>query len=107
MIHFERGDSDLLEHLLRSAHRFFVAGGNGYRAEKIIITFIKRALRSKSNREWRGLFQGLLDEIRPLLDDPFESSFLNWIDLVSWLESKVSGRRYEEVRRERGNLSVV
>jgi hypothetical protein len=106
MIHFERGDDDLLEHLLRSVHRFFVASGNGYKAEKVIITFIKLALRSRNRSEWGGLFQGLLDDILPLADDPFESSFLNWIDLVSWLESKVSHRTYEAVRRERGTMAA-
>lgn len=105
MIHFERGDEDLLEHLLRSAHRFFVAGRSGYRAEKVIITFIKKALRTGSRREWAGLFSGLLDEINPLLEDPFESSFLNWVDLVAWLQSKISGRRYDEIRRERATAA--
>jgi tetratricopeptide (TPR) repeat protein len=101
MIHFERGDDDLLEHLLRSAHRYFVAGRGGFKAEKVIITFIKRALRSGERNEWAGLFRGLLDDILPLLDDPFESSFLTWIDIVAWLASKVSGRPYAEIRRER------
>jgi hypothetical protein len=101
MIHFERGDDDLLEHLLRSAHRYFIASGRGFRAEKAIITFIKRALRSGSRREWAVMFRDLLNDITPLLDDPFESGFLNWIDLISWLESRISNRPYAEIRRER------
>lgn len=100
MVHFERGDYDLLEHLLRAAHRHFIANRAGYRAEEAMISFIKRALRSRDRAELNGLFAWLLEEITPLVDDPFENIFLHWIDLVPWLESKVHGRPYAELVRE-------
>ncbi|MBS1910445.1 MAG: hypothetical protein JST22_00540 [Bacteroidetes bacterium] len=100
MVHFERGDVDLLEHLLRSAHRHFVAGNTGYRSEAIVIAFIKRTLRCESRSQWAGLFRDLLDQVLLILDDPFESAFLNWLDIATWLRSKVAGIPYAQARLE-------
>jgi hypothetical protein len=100
MVHFERGDYDLLEHLLRSAHRYFIANGAGYRAEEAILGFIKRALRSGGGADHDALFRWLLREIEPLMEDRFESEFLYYLDLVPWLVSRIEGRPFAELVRE-------
>lgn len=100
MVHLERGDYDLLEHLPRSAHRYFITNRAGYRAEEAIIMFNKRVLRSGDGSELSALLRWLLQTIVPLRDDSFESLFLYWIDLVPWLRSKVDGRPYAELVRE-------
>lgn len=99
MVHFERGDYDLLEHLLRSAHRYFIANGAGYRAEEAILGFIKRALRSGGGADHDALFRWLLREIEPLMADRFESEFLYYLDLVPWLLSRIEGRPFAELVR--------
>ncbi|HVZ41337.1 MAG TPA: hypothetical protein VHI13_18805 [Candidatus Kapabacteria bacterium] len=100
MIHVERGDDDLLEHLLRSAHRYFVAGSSGYRLEGIIIEFIKQTLRAGNRIGSPALLRDLLERIAPLLDDPFERSLLNWVDIVAWLRSRVYGIPYARERQK-------
>ncbi|MDB5034047.1 MAG: hypothetical protein JWQ98_1288 [Chlorobi bacterium] len=100
ILHFERGDDDLLGYLLRSAHRYFIANRGGYGSEEAIISFIRKTLRSRTGGTPPDLFRELLEAIAPLRDDPFESVFLHGIDLIAWLESKVHHRSYAEIVRE-------
>ncbi|MEP7220146.1 MAG: hypothetical protein ABI876_14580, partial [Bacteroidota bacterium] len=100
IVHFELGDDDLLVYLLRSAHRYFIANRGGYGSEEAIISFIRKALRSRAGGTPPDLFRELLEAIAPLRDDPFESVFLHGIDLIAWLESKVRNRPYAEIVRE-------
>lgn len=100
ILHFEREDYDLLEHLLRSAHRYFATRQPHYAEERAILDFLRKALRSGTNKERTALLRALLAEIAPLRYDPFGLIFLESVDIPAWIESKLTGRSYAEITRD-------
>ena len=47
------------------------------------------------------LFEELKNQLEEVFDDPYEQRPLLYLDLISWLKSKISGRLVEDIIRER------
>lgn len=97
IVHFELGNFDLLESLLRSTHRFMTANGCHYDTERVMLAFIRRALRTEPGIDRKRLFSDFLHELERLQSNPFENR-LGYLWLLSrWLEGRITGRPYAEV----------
>jgi hypothetical protein len=100
IVHFERGDYDLLESLLRSAHRYFLSRELHGREEMAIIDFVRRALRSGSMAELRAPLRELHATIAPLREASYGSIFIEMVDIPAWIESRLTGRSYAAITRD-------
>ena len=47
------------------------------------------------------LFEELKNQLEEVFNDPYEQRPLLYLDLISWLKSKISGRLVEEIIHER------
>lgn len=102
IIHYELNNTDLLEYLVRSTYRYLYKKRKLYRLEAAILHFIRRRMaRISSDREMPAAAGDLLKELQKIIKDPFERQSLEFFDFVSWLESKISGRPFAVVVREK------
>lgn len=102
MIQFEMGKQDLLEYTVRSAYRFLYKRKRIYKFEDILLRFIrKKAAHLNNQKEVIAAFSELRNELLPLLEDPFEKNAFAYFDIISWLESKISGRPFAVVVKEK------
>jgi len=102
MIQFEMGKQDLLEYTVRSAYRFLLKRKRLYKFEDIILTFIrKKAPLIDSQKEMLQAFKELHDELLPLTKDPFEKNAFSYFDMLSWLQSKIQGRPFAMILKEK------
>lgn len=98
IINFELGKEDLLEYAVKSTYRFLYKRKSLYRFERIILEFIRTKLPViTSNKKLVAAFREIKQEMEQLVNDPFESSAMHYFDIISWLESKISGRSFREV----------
>lgn len=65
----------------------------------IILQFIKKS-ENIMPLDLKGELKNLRSSLEPLRDDKFESKTLLYFDIMSWLESKISGRSFLEVVKE-------
>lgn len=97
LIHLELGNKRLAPYALKSAQRYLQTRNRVYRFESVMLAFINKALKSKSDSDLNVLYVKLAEELEELKTDPFEKAAFEYFDFVSWVRSKIENRPYKEV----------
>lgn len=97
VLHYELGKSDVMEYRIKSTYRFLASKQKMYQLERIILTSIRKLINVKSREESILFFKQLKSSLEPVVKDPLESKFLVYFDIMSWLESKIEKKKFEEV----------
>jgi hypothetical protein len=97
VLHYELGKFDVMEYRLKSTYRFLATKQKLYQLEKIILTSIRKLINVHSKEESLRFFIQLRSALEPVVKDPLEEKFLAYFDIMSWLESKISNRKFSEV----------
>lgn len=96
IIHYELGNTMLLDSLIRSTQRFLTKENRLLELEKKFINFIREAGRPQSKGEIKKAFETLQSDFERLSQSPIYNIF-DMFDLDAWLESKISSRTFAEV----------
>jgi hypothetical protein len=96
--HFELGHFNLLEYLIKSVYRFMAKMENLSGVEEAMFQFLRKSF-SLQPKELTPAFKNLLKEVKQYESDHFESRAFIYLDIISWLESKISGKPVQEVIR--------
>jgi hypothetical protein len=98
--HYELGNFQLLEYLIKSVYRFMAKMQNLSMVEEEIFKFLRKSF-YLSAKKLQPEFEKLLETIRQLEDSKFETRAFAYLDIVSWLESKVYNKPVYEIIREK------
>lgn len=98
--HYELGNFELLEYLLKSVYRFMAKMENLSTVEEEIFSFLKKSFRL-TPRQLKAQFESLLVSLKKMEKNRLESRAFMYLDFISWLESKIAGKRVQEVIREK------
>jgi hypothetical protein len=88
MAHYEMGNYDLMESLTKSVYRFMAKMKNLTVVEEEIFRFLRNSLKV-SPRQFKPELEKLLVNIKHLERNRFETRAFAYLDVVSWVESKV------------------
>ncbi len=86
--HYELGNEEILESLIRSVFRFMSNMQNLGRVEKEIFAFLRNSFRLDP-KLLKLEFSKLLEVLAPVQDNSNESRSFMYLDILSWLESKI------------------
>ncbi len=103
VLHYELGNRDLLEYIVRSTQRFLAKRQRAHAVEILIMENIKKLARTRDPEQKLQLFQWLHAEVTSALKDPRESLVLKYFDVVAWLESHLNGTTFSETIRRSGH----
>jgi hypothetical protein len=98
--HYELGNYDLLEYLTKSVYRFMAKMKNLSVVEDEVFRFLRQAFHL-SARQLKPAFEALLDKLKRLEGNRFEVRAFAYLDIVSWLESKVSSVPIQTVLKDK------
>lgn len=98
--HYELGNFELLEYLLKSVYRFMAKMENLSIVEEEIFAFLRKSFRL-SPRQLKPQFEQLLATLKPLEKSGLESRAFMYLDIISWLESKITHTPVQEVIRNK------
>ncbi|HVM88458.1 MAG TPA: hypothetical protein VMT76_09730 [Puia sp.] len=98
--HYELENYQLLEYLIKSVYRFMAKMENLGVVEEEIFNFLRRSFRL-SAKELKPEFQKLLDKLKKLEKNPFATRAFSYLDIISWLESKIKGVPVQDMIREK------
>lgn len=102
IVHYELGDDEFISYKVKSTKHFLEKRKVFYQFEKIIMDFFKRQIVKADSEELRiQAFKKLKTQFTEIVKDPFERKALDYFDVISWLESKIEGRAFAEVVREK------
>lgn len=100
IIHYELGNTLLLESLLRSTYRFLSKENRLFDFERKFLGFIRESMKPHSKKEIKKTLEVLKQDFEDLTEK-YPSGIFGMIDIVAWLESKISGKTFAEMVKER------
>jgi hypothetical protein len=98
--HYELGNYDLMEYLIKSVYRFMAKMENLSLVEEEMFRFLRKSFHL-SPQELRPEFKKLLEKIKQFEKSRFETRAFVYLDIISWLESKVQDKPVYHIIREK------
>jgi len=100
LAHYELGNFDIMDSLIKSVYRFMTKMETITVIEEEIFKFLRSSFKL-SRRELRPGLEKLLRTIKQFEKSRFETRSLAYLDIISWLESKVYEKPMSEVIHEK------
>ncbi|NRD19303.1 hypothetical protein HNV08_04520 [Winogradskyella eckloniae] len=94
--HYEAGLDYHLESLLRSTYKFLIKMNELHEVQKEMIKFI-RGLQDIYPHDLKNAFKELHKTLKTFEDHPFERRAFLYLDIISWLESKITNKPVSEI----------
>src|SRR5436190_2014401 len=98
--HYELGNFELLEYLIKSVYRYMAKMQNLSKVEEEIFTFLRRSFRVGAHA-LKPEFEKLLEKLKRYERNPLETRAFSYLDIISWLESKINNVNVQDVIREK------
>ena len=100
MAHYELGNFELMESLTKSVYRFMAKKENLTGVEEAMFKFVRTSFHS-SRASMKSEFENFLIKIKAFEKDRFETRAFAYLDLVSWIESKVYQKPMSEIIQQK------
>jgi hypothetical protein len=101
LIHLELGNNDLLEYTVKSTVRFLNKKEKDYQSEGVFIKHLRRLIRIDSDLDRKDVYEEMYTEFTELMDNPVEQVILEYVDILSWIDSKRRNISFAEAIRSR------
>jgi tetratricopeptide (TPR) repeat protein len=96
MAHYELGNYTLIESLIKSVYRFMAKMKNLTVVEEEMFRFLKQSFDVPA-KKIKPELEKFLDKIKHLEGDRFETRSFAYLDVISWVESKVYNKPMSEI----------
>lgn len=96
LCHYEIGNEEILDSLIKSVYRFMARLKNLTMVEEEIFTFLRHSTKVRPKELIPELKQ-FLEKIKHLEKNRFETRSFAYLDIISWVESKVYEIPMEEI----------
>jgi len=97
---YESGDDFMMEYQIKSTHRFLVKVNDLNVVQKEMLAFLSK-LDTFYRSDINELFRKLHEKLLPYESLPYEKRPFLYLDLISWLESKIKGVSVQEITRQK------
>ena len=98
--HYELGNFDLLEYLTKSVYRFMAKMESLSAVEEEMFQFLRRSFQVNAHA-LKPEFERLLEKLKRYENNPLETRAFSYLDVISWLESKINNVPVQEVIRQK------
>ncbi len=98
--HYELGNYSLLEYLIKSVYRYMAKMENLSKVEEEIFTFLRHSFKF-NEKNIQPQFEQLLINLTKYQNNRLESRAFAYLDVISWLESKISGTNIQNLIRKK------
>lgn len=98
--HYDAGMDYHLETQLKSTYKFLIKMNELNEVQTEIINFLKQ-LPDIYPHDLKSAFQTTLEKLKNYEDDPFERRAFLYLDIISWLESKIHNKPVNQIIRNK------
>ncbi len=96
MAHYELGNFDLVEYLIKSVYRYMSKRENLTVVEQEMFKFLRNSFHL-SRRELKPELEKFLNTTKQLEKNRFETRAFAYLDIISWAESKVNNKSMSDI----------
>ncbi|MBS1927988.1 MAG: hypothetical protein JST95_05280 [Bacteroidetes bacterium] len=100
LAHYELGNFELVEYLTRSVYRFMAKMENLTVIEEAMFKFIRSNFYVPA-KKLQPAFAAFLTQIKQLENSRFQTRTFAYLDVISWVESKVENKSMSEIIRQK------
>jgi hypothetical protein len=100
LAHYELGNDMLMESLSKSVYRFMAKMSNLTSIEEAMIKFLRQSM-PLSPRQLKPELEKFLHTVKHLEKNRFETRAFAYLDIISWIESKVYNKTMGEVIKQK------
>jgi hypothetical protein len=104
ILHYELGNDYYLENQLKNTYKFLLKMNDLHEVQKEIIRFLKN-LNSIYPGDIKKEFIKMKERFVELEKNTYEKRAFLYLDIISWLESKIENRKIGDIIREKAQLS--
>jgi len=98
--HYELGNFDLLEYLIKSVYRFMAKMGNLSAVEEEMFKFLRKSF-ALTKKDIKPALEKLLNKLKQYERKRFETRAFAYLDVISWLESKLNNVPVQDIIRKK------
>jgi tetratricopeptide (TPR) repeat protein len=98
--HYEMGNYEIIEHLIKSVYRFMAKVEHLSAVEEEIFKFLRKSF-NLSPRQLKPAFERLLENLRQFENNRYEARAFSYLDIISWLESKIDEKPVYTIIRQK------
>ena len=98
--HYEAGFDYHLDNHLRETFKFLIKMNDLHEVQKAMIRFVKK-LSNIYPHELKSAFKDFHEELTVFESDPYERRSFLYLDILSWLESRIENRSVAEIIKEK------
>lgn len=97
LIHYELKNHELIEYIVKSTRRFLSNKNNLNKFEITVLNYMRKLISASGEEEKNYIFNLWKKELRNIAEDILEIKVFEYFDFISWLESKIEGRKFQEI----------
>ena len=101
LAHYELGNFDIMESLTKSVYRFMAKMENLTVIEEEMFKFLRHSFHNVSPRKLKPELENFLNKIKHLEKNRFETRSFAYLDIISWVESKVYQQPMSKIIHEK------
>ena len=98
--HYEAGQDEALDYQIKSVYRYLGKMNEQQQMQVAIFRFL-RTVGELTPGELRDAFRRLKDQLIAIAQNPFERRPFLYLDIISWLESKIENVPVQEIMQRK------
>jgi len=103
--HYDAGLDENIEKLIVSTYKFLVKMNDLHEVQRKMILFLKN-LNNIYPQDIKKAFINLYNELKSYENHPFEKRAFLYLDILSWLESKIENKPVEVIIRQKAEKLI-
>jgi tetratricopeptide (TPR) repeat protein len=100
MAHYELGNTDIIDHLIKSVYRFMAKMKNLTVIEEEMFKFLRKSFHVP-RQSLKPELEKFLHAIKQFENSRFETRAFAYLDIISWVESKIYEQPMSQIIREK------
>lgn len=101
LVHYELGNYDLIEYIMKSTRRYLSNKNKLNKFELITLSYIRKLINGKTKDDKIFIFKEWKKELNKISDDILEIKAFEYFDFISWIECNISGKHFTEIIKEK------
>ena len=95
ILHYELNNYDLLDYITKSTLRFLKKSEKNYKSDLVLIKYLKQLIKANTEGDKKIIFEQAKKEFELLFLNNEEKIILQFIDVISWFNSKINDSTFE------------
>jgi len=97
LVHYELNNIELIEYNIKSTKRYLSNKNNLKKFETLTLSYMKKLINTDKSDDKMFIYKTWKKELLNVSDDILEIRAFEYFDFISWLDSKITNKKFQEI----------